>query len=156
MCLSSQTREFNYMLLLLRRYNCHWRTMMFIIFWDSQNMDHGHEIRAIHNCIQLKKKKKRNSKLQICGICKYKPNKSFLPYCFWAGQNLEFESPAKETCELLPCDNSKYYCLEDCITGGLLPCQRLSSKGLTNLSIKPIIKTNSTIFFSASVSESTK
>jgi len=51
---------------------------------------------------------------------------------------LEFGSPPKETWVLLFCNNSIYYCLEDCITGELFPCQRLSSKGVTNLSTKPV------------------
>lgn len=53
---------------------------------------------------------------------------------------LEFESPPKETFDVLLSNNSTYYCLEDCVTGGLLPCQRLSSKGLTHLSTKPVKK----------------
>lgn len=68
---------------------------------------------------------------------------------------LEFESPPKETCELPLCNTSMYYCLEGCITGGLLLCHRLNSKGLTNLSTKPVknTKTKHYHIFLAPVSE---
>lgn len=92
-------------------------------------------VRPIHNCFQLKNHP--NWELWHLQI-QIKQMISSILFMGWS--KLEFESPPKETFDVLLSNNSTYYCLEDCVTGGLLPCQRLSSKGLTHLSTKPVKK----------------